>query len=340
MTPPPRALSFLGRLNTGSMLLRYLFMRQARSDDQHNYRGPFFNKEVLPWYEAAFNKARYAGYVELLIRHCQAEGIFLVIILPGRNYLSYPARSVYRGPAGRQGLALTLFQQAFRYKYFERDLNQAEALLDQLDGFCGFADLYYELGDIYYTRGDFDKARQYLRKAKDAAGMPTVITSEYRNVLRELARKYEVPLIDMDEIITKKFGAKVPDFSVFLDDCHLKPGVYEALSREIIRVLREHKCPKLELPEKKLELAEDEWGPGVGLTEEVVAVGSVKSNQYIVDQAYDSFLRLPALEKCLQYYPDVRPDLTAASEIAAVRVPDLKRRIETERNRLRNWGRQ
>lgn len=340
MSPPPRALSFLGHLNTGSTLLRYLFTRQARPEDQYNYEGPFFNDEVLPWYEAEFNRSRFTRYVEILIQHCKAEDIFLIIVIPEGNYLNVPARSIYRGPADQRVRALSLFKQAFREKYFEGNLERAKAILEELNGFCGFTDLYFELGDIYHREGAFDKAREYLCKARDSAGMPTTITSEYRRVLQELAESNDVPYIDMNELVTEELGAEVPDFSIFLDDCHLRPHVYEALSRQIIGLLREHKYPKLDLPEKPLELGRDEWAAGMGLSDEVVAVGAVESNKYIMRQSYDTFLRLPGLQKCLEHYPETRADLTVATETAATRVPELKKRIASERERLRKWTQQ
>lgn len=337
MRPPPGALSFLGRLNTGSLVLRYLFMRQARDDDLIDYNGDFLNREVIPWYEESFNRNRFVRYVETLIRHCREEGIFLIVVIPEGNHLYPPARSVYRGPGNRRAEAIRLFKQAFRLKHFEEDLDGARALFEQLDGFCGFTDLYYELGDVYYRQGDLEKARDYLCAARDAAGIPTTVTSEYRDLLRDLARRHNVPAIDMYDIVVQQMGATVPDFSIFVDDCHLKPKVYEALSREIIRVLRQYECPKLDLPDKPLELSPDEWAKGVGLTDEVVAVGVVEANRYIATQANNTFLKLSGLETCLRYYPVIGEDQVVASRIAAARVPELKKRIQEQRERLRVW---
>ncbi|MDP6848879.1 MAG: hypothetical protein QGI24_08845, partial [Kiritimatiellia bacterium] len=337
MRPPPRAVSFLGHLNTGSLILRYLFMRQARDDDLVDYNGGFLNREVIPWYEASFNRKRYVRYIETLIRHCRQESIFLIVVIPEGNHLYPPARSVYRGPADRRDEAISLFKQAFRLKYFEQNLDGAKALFEQLDGFCGFTDLYYELGDIYYRQGNFEKAREYLCAARDAAGIPTTVTSDYRDLLRELAGKHDVPAIDMHELIVEQMGATVPDFSVFVDDCHLKPQVYEELSREIIRVLRENRCPKLDLPEKTLKLSHEEWIKGVGLTDEVVAVGVVEANRYIATQSNNTFLKLPGLETCLRYFPAIGKDQKVAAQITATRMPDLKKRIREERERLRVW---
>ena len=91
----------------------------------------------------------------------------------------------------------------------------------------------------------------------DADELPDAITTEYKDILRSLAREYDVPAIDLHELITEQLGNDVPDYESFLDNCHLRPHVYEALGEAIVAALREQGGDKFDLKEENLEITDE-----------------------------------------------------------------------------------
>ncbi len=338
MTPPPAALSSLSRLKLGSLLLRRAFTSRLVPEDQR-YEGAFFSDNVIPPYERAHNIARYRRCVESVIRHAAAEGIFLIVVIPQSNYLFPPTRSVYEGPARRKAEALRLFKQAYRAKYIENDAERALGLLEQLRGFCAFADLFFELGEYHYSRGEFESALPYLRRAREADGFPICITPAYREVLRELVDEHGVPHVDMNAVIGEVLNRPVPDYASFLDDCHLHPEVYLTLSREIIRVLRERGFRKLEFPEKELAMTADDWARRLGITPEVGREAAVWEASYHADQAGYTFLKSRSLGRAISYLRAAGNAVdTSAGSPHAGRVAALEQRARAERARLLRWA--
>lgn len=337
MVPPPTFLSPLARLQSGSLLLRRLFTRQVVPVDQR-YTGKFFSDNIIPSYERKHNLVRFKRSVERLIRHSAAEGIFLIIVIPQSNYLFPPVRSVYHGPTARKAEALRLFKQAWEARHVANAPGRALALLEQLREFCSFADLYYELGQLHYARGDVDAALPYLRLARETDGFPTCITPAYRNVLRELVEEYGVPHVDMDDLLRNTLGRPVPDYTSFLDDCHLSRDVYLGLSRRLIGVMSEHGLAGLDLPPRDLGSTPGEWQQHVGITPAVWEEALRWEARYHANMAYYMFCRLGVLKQARRLLAesgqDAVPGTANAFDEQAATVDVL---IRAEEERMRKW---
>jgi hypothetical protein len=336
MAPPPRFLSWFARLRFGNLLLRRMFTRQVVPEDQR-YEGQFFSDNVIPAYEREYGLARYGRCVEKVIRHAAAEGAFLIVVIPQSNYLFPPTRSVYKGPARRKAEALRLFKQAYRAEHVDKDTDRARDLLEQLCGFCSFADLSYELGVLHYSRGAFKNALPHLRNARASDGFPICITPAYRDVLRELVKEHNVPYVDMDVVIRERLGRPVPDYATFLDDCHLHPEAYLALSREIVRVLRESGFDGLELPAKELAMTSGDWAQGLGITSEVGREAMAWEASYHANQAGYTFLKQKSLAIASQYlhrfvHAGGISGIPSVGQVAAV-----ERAVRDERARILRW---
>ena len=334
MTPPPRFLSAFTWLKTGRLLSRYLFEKQADPEDSR-YRGEFFSDNIVPSYEQEFNLRRYRRCVEQIARHCAKENIGLILIIPEANYLFPPNRSVYDGPADKKAHALRLFKKAFYYKYFEKDPGRALEMLTELLSFCSFADLYYELGDIYYHRGDFEKARSYLLKALETDALPDRLAPKYKVVLREVAAEYGAPCIDMNEVMTRKLGVVLPDYTCYVDCVHFRPRVYEALGGEIIHALRRTKHPRLALPEKVLAIGRQERHEYLGLTDKVVAHAQMGAATWTEDETEGTFLKLRRYQQALAQYQAVRA--MGGAPGVDERIANLKDKIRLQKKWLLKW---
>lgn len=329
MRPPSAVLSVLAPLNTGDLLLRHLFNRQLRPDD-HQYEGAFFSDAVIPTYERQYNLNRFANFVERIIRHCQQEGIFLLVVIPESNYLFPPTRSIYDGPASRKPEALRLFKEAFHCKYFLGDAERAHSIFEKISQFCSFADLSYELGEYHHAHGDHEMAVDHLRRARDTDGFPVAITSQYRERLRYLVDRHVVQYIDMKELLARQFGKPTPDYTSFVDECHLRREVYVELSREIVHHLGDGLSKKLTIPEQSLAIGDEQWSVDLGITPEISNKALSWEAKYHIESAGYSFLKLRRLLTALEY-------LESAPENSEISVAELEAKIDAERQRLLKW---
>ena len=341
MVPPHEALSPLSRTNTGRVLLRDLYRRQASGEDLE-YRGKFFSQNTLPAYEAAFNKSRYQNYVIRLIKHCQNEGIFLIVVVPEGNYLYPPTRSVYRGPQQRQQEALKRFKQAFYLKYYKQDDAGARSILEELTKICSFADLSFELGEIHYREGNLEQASKYLNQARELDEFPPVMKNDYRQLLVELAGRYDVPTIDMHDLITDRLGVALPDHTCFVDNCHFRLPLYEILASEIVRVLRQRQFGRLDLPEKDLTILPRERDEYLGLTEEQILYCWARAHNWVAEEASETFPRLPRLETSQRFLQEIQasPPPPSVTRFVDEKLAWVEKEIESERVRLLNWIRE
>jgi len=338
MVPPPALLSPLARLQSGNLLLRRMFTRQVAPADQR-YTGKFFSDNIIPAYEREHNLASFRRYVERLIRHAEAEGILLVIVIPQSNCLFPPTRSVYRGPSGRKAEALRLFKQAWQARYIDNAPDRALALLEELRAFCSFADLYYELGELHYSRGDFAAALPYLRRARETDGFPVCITPAYRRVLRELVEEYGVPRVDMDEVIRQNLARPVPDYVSYLDDCHLHLDVHLELSREFIGVMRQNGFDGLDVPPEAPDITAAECSGHLGITPAVWRDALLWEISYHLNQVDYTFRKLCGLKRARSYIEMLVQQGPTAPDDLGEEMTAADRMIRTEKERMRKWVR-
>lgn len=337
MMPPPRMLDWLGKLKTGSFLLRSKFMRGGTADDK-KYRGEFFSRHEVPPYEVAFNKLRYQRYVEGLIRHCQDEDIFLIIVIPESNYVIPPVRSIYRGPRSRMAEAERMFKRAMHKKYFEQDAEAARQMLEEIRSFCSFAKLHFELGDIYYARQQLQAARDALRRAMDEDGMPDGIKSDYKAVLKRLAEKHSVPVIRMYDVITEDMGITIPDNSCFIDQCHLTLPAYKALSRRIMQLLQQHDVIKAPPGADKLEISPSEYARNLFLPQGVIDTALLASVSWIVTievPAHFSKTRWTRLITARRHLDGIEG--VSSSEYWSRFKSELDEKMSAEKENFRGW---
>lgn len=332
----PNWLRPIGGLRIGRLLLHRLYVRELDVDDR-KYRGRFYTDNVIPSYELSFNRARFQREIEDLLQHCRRYDILPILIVPEGNWTCPPVRSIYRGPAARKEEALRLYKQAFHYNHFEEDRRQAQTILEELLEFCGFADLYYDLGMIHLGRGELEDAGLFLRRAHDTDGLPDLIPSEYREMLIEITDKYDVPHIDMRALIADEFGVAVPDYSVFVDSCHLQLKVYEALSREIIKVLRREKPQTFDFPAGSPTVLPREWPDTLGITDDVLRQCRAHAVRWHSAMADYSFLKVRRLRRALRELLELKKVVGPDSDWINETETFLRSGLQAEEERIRSW---
>ena len=87
------------------------------------------------------------------------------------------------------------------------------------------------------------KVRSCLEHALEKDLQPHRATNRINSVIKSMAKKHQIPLIDFDEILIKKSKNNIPGFSEFHDHCHLKAKYnFEVLefefAKKLIKLLR------------------------------------------------------------------------------------------------------
>ncbi|MBT3297248.1 MAG: hypothetical protein HN383_18425 [Verrucomicrobia bacterium] len=336
MKPPP--LGFLGRLRTGRLLLHWLCVRQSY-EDHRTYSGGFFCDTPIPWYELESGLADYRMQLELLIRHCRENRIFLVLVIPASNYLTPPNRSQYDGPPEQRAEALRLFKRAYHSKYFQDDDDQALFLLERLARFCSFAHLHYEIGEIHYRRGQSRQALDQLARARDLDGYWVRMPEPYRRVILELGARHEVPVVDMRRVIMEKRGRAVPDSEVFYDHVHFSPDTYMALEETLFDVLLEKRVSGLKLAPEPLPLPLH-WQQRVAVTVENRANILAETMWEVrTAAAGETFIKYPFYTAARDNLKSINLDVLSPARRAFVmhELAQLEELVADERKRMLKW---
>ncbi len=340
MTAPGAGWRALGWLQTGRLALRWRFVRQVDPNDRE-YRGDFFCDHPIPEYEWEFNRRRYRARLEQMLRHCRDEGIPVVLVIPQRNFLFPPCRSVYSGPAGRKAEALRRFKKAYGLRHYAQDAPAAQRELEELLAFCEFAHAHFELGEMLYQRDRSDpRAAEHLRRANDLDDFPFSIQQRYRTIVRELGLQYAVPTIDMHDVLLGLVPDGLPDYRLFVDDCHVSLPVYEALGRRILDELRRARHPKVPPAAAPLTILPPEWQRDLGIDMPVLARTAVYQADYFARQANYMFLRAPMLQRSLDLLGNLKVSSPTVERAVIRGKLGLSGRIYSERQRVLEWIRQ
>jgi tetratricopeptide (TPR) repeat protein len=100
-----------------------------------------------------------------------------------------------------------------------------------------YAELYFRMGKAQFALADFDAAEKSFWRAIDEDVAPLRILSEMRNVVADVAKRNNVPLIDFQDIIKdayrKKYNHTIFGKEYFLDHVHPTIDGYRLLGEAL-----------------------------------------------------------------------------------------------------------
>lgn len=100
-----------------------------------------------------------------------------------------------------------------------------------------FAELHFLHGQILYRREAYEDAKSAFWRAIDEDVCPLRAVSAIPKTVREVAARYQVPLVDFEKVCSRQSPHGVPGDDLFLDHVHPTIAGHGMLAMEIVRTL-------------------------------------------------------------------------------------------------------
>jgi len=249
--------SFLGRTRTYSVLWRMIHTRQ-QNDKRKGKDGERteLSAEVKPILENAIGPdaytrdrklrrqiiAHYRFNLYRMVRMARSAGAEVILVVPASNLRHCsPFKSEHRAELDEKDRVrfselLRGAQQAFDQQRLAAALRMADAAL-AIDG--EYAHLSYLRGQILWAMGRHDEAASAFVRARENDVCPLRAVSEMAEIVREVAEKLDVPLVDFEELIAEESEQGVPGERWFLDHVHPTIAGHRLLAEQILERMRE-----------------------------------------------------------------------------------------------------
>jgi tetratricopeptide (TPR) repeat protein len=213
---------------------------QAEVEPLLDYRGgieQFHRNEK--WRLDVIEHYRYNLY--RMVQLCRDAKVPLLLVNPVSNLRDCPPfKSLHREDLTAEELEQFELLWTTAKRYFKSNkflaaeyLEQAIALDDQ------FAGIYYELGNCYDDLGMLSRAKEAFLQAKELDVCPLRILEPMNEVVLEIARRTETPLVDVQRMFETLTDGGIPGNDWLLD--HVHPSIFghqqiaAALMKELIR---------------------------------------------------------------------------------------------------------
>lgn len=253
--------SFKSYFGERSALARFFIARLGKSEvGQRPTVGArsFFDKPLICRAQF-FDVARsYRNALEQWAVFSQKSGIPLIFIFPAANEGGYPpARSTYSAREGREEFR-ELYARGRLFLTIGRNEEAVSCFEEAAKYDPNFAELAYQRGKVYRHLGNSDAAQQNFQTAKENDGHPFRGLDIQRRAMRDVARQYDIPMIDFDSLLRPLSPDGILDDRLFHDAHHPSIQGYNLLGYELYRMLLASDVLKLggKQPEKMLADAE------------------------------------------------------------------------------------
>jgi tetratricopeptide (TPR) repeat protein len=103
-----------------------------------------------------------------------------------------------------------------------------------------YAEAHYRLGQALLRTGQRGDAKRELVRALERDGFPFRELPEFQEILRDVAARRSVPLVDLLPPLEAASGDGIPGYEVFTDYVHLTEQGQEIAAQEMLRALAAH----------------------------------------------------------------------------------------------------
>lgn len=163
-----------------------------------------------------------------------------------------------------------------------------------------YAELHYYLGKTYLEQANTQKAKEHLIRSLETDAYPFRALPEFNNILKDISLQLEVPLVDIQQALSKRsaYGMIGPD--VLVDHVHPTVASNQIIADEILRTLIKtwpsHRAGTLALSD--LQVALPEYAEAtLPLMQNIFLIYRVLLQFDKMDDLYQKCLNLPPYEK-------------------------------------------
>jgi tetratricopeptide (TPR) repeat protein len=229
------------------------FLRFDTDTDLSKSQRTLFDRPTVSSEKRSRMLEQYRANLEKVILLLKKHQIPLVMATPASNVADWePNRSVLKDPGNQAVIAADLedgeqsIQEGQLLKateYFQRSLTREPA----------FAWTHKRLADVYRAMGRFQEANRHYWDALDNDQNPYRATARQIMMVAELARQYEIPLIDAVKVFEEHSEQQLLGYNLFVDNCHPTFFGYSLVGQELAKVIASQFKEKRSLRELALE---------------------------------------------------------------------------------------
>jgi len=183
----------------------------------------------------------YRANIEAMASKSAAAGVPLFLVTCPVNLKDW-SPNVSRHRAGMDAVTTERWTALYReaVRAVERaDFAAAEAALRAaLDLDDEYAEAHFYLARALLGTGRAAEARAEFDRALRRDAFPFRELPEFQEILRDVAAKQGVPLVDIVEPLSAAAGDGIPGYDVFLDYVHLTEQSQELVAQELLKALR------------------------------------------------------------------------------------------------------
>ena len=160
--------------------------------------------------------------LERMVHLARQAGVPLLLVNPVSNFRDCPPFKSEH-PSGLSPQDRKRWEQLWieAKPAYRTDLRQAVACLERAAAIDDqHAGLHYQLGQCYDALGDLPRARRHYTLAKDLDVCPLRMLTSMQIVLRDVASRTRIPLLDAEALIAERCRGGIPDDSWLVDHVH------------------------------------------------------------------------------------------------------------------------
>jgi lysophospholipase L1-like esterase len=176
------------------------------------HRDPTWQADVINHFRASLQR---------IVRIAASANVPLILVSPVSNLQFAPFKSEHRAnitPAQRDEFDSLLKQAS---ELYATNLGQATELLRRATAIDDqFAQIHYELGNCLLEQGQPAAAREELIKAKEFDICPLRMLEPMKQIIYDVARSTQTPLVDADALIAASSRSGFPDRQWLVDHVH------------------------------------------------------------------------------------------------------------------------
>jgi hypothetical protein len=178
--------------------------------------------------------------LESLAEYCERIGALAIVIVPGSNDGAYePSRSILASDT--TALTRADFAAEFRAARTTETFDPAKAIASYrrlIAEHPEFAESHYRLGKLLVGTGELREADREFVLARDQDGLPVRCQSDFRAILRSVARRYGSMLVDAPSILANVSPQGILDDYIYHDAHHMNLEGTIAVALDILEQLR------------------------------------------------------------------------------------------------------
>ena len=191
--------------------------------------------------DRALSAALFRARLEKMVRTMHAAGARTMLLTLSQNFSEWmPAISSHRPglraeekaawrAAVREGDALASHDCRGALAAWSRAL----ALDDT------FAELQFKVATCEWSLGQLETANTRFRLASDLDRLPQGAPTSFNDILRDVARRDDAILVDIDLAFSRASGARLVGNDLFVDAMHLRLGAHQLIAKAVADAIRE-----------------------------------------------------------------------------------------------------